>query len=310
MIEFYKSFEGNIRKIEECCPGAWVCVTAPNQDECDRLIRDFSLDPDYIRSSLDEEETSRIETDEGITLIIIDIPHVEKNGDSIVYSTLPVGIIVTKSNVITISLYKNPIISEFEQGVVRGLNTEFKTQFVLRFMLRAASSYLQYLRQIDRLSTHTEQELRRSMNNKDVIKLLDINKSLVYFSTSLKANEVTLEKMMRGRYIKLYEDDQDLLEDLLIETKQAIEMSTIYSNVLAATMDASSSLISNDLNVTMKVLAGITVVVSIPTIISGLYGMNINGGFLPLAQYWWFPCVLSVVIMAGLAYFLHKKNIL
>ncbi len=310
MIEYYKSFEGNIRSIDECCPGAWVCATAPTPEECDYLINTFALEPDFVRSPLDEEETSRIENEDGNTLIIIDIPHVEKNEDSIVYSTMPVGLIVTKTNVITVSLFKNPLIAEFEQGVVRGLNTEFKTQFVLRFMLRAASRYLQYLRQIDRLSTHTEQELRRSMNSKDVIKLLDINKSLVYFSTSLKANEVTLEKMMRGRYIKLYEEDQDLLEDLLIEFKQGIEMTTIYSNVLQATMEASSSLISNDLNVTMKVLAGITVVVSIPTIISGLYGMNIEGGFMPLSQFWWFPCILSVGLMIALAIYLHKKNII
>lgn len=310
MIEYYKSFNGNIRSVDECSAGAWVCVTAPTPEEVDSLIKDFELEPDFVRSPLDEEETSRIEIEDGKTLIIIDIPHVEKDGESVVYTTVPVGVIVTKTNVITISLFSNPLISEFEQGVVRNLNTEFKTQFVLLFMLRVASRYLQHLRQIDRLSSHLEEELRDSLDNKDVLKLLALSKSLVYFSTSLKANEATLEKMMRGRYIKLYEDDQDLLEDLLIEIKQAIEMTTIYSNVLAATREASDSLISNDLNVTMKVLAGITIVVSVPTIISGLYGMNIQNGFLPLAKFWWFPCVLSVAVMLALAYYLHKKKII
>ena len=142
------------------------------------------------------------------------------------------------------------------------------------------------------------------------MKLIDINKSLVYFNTSLKSNEITLEKMMRGRYIKLYEDDQDLLEDVLIEVKQAIEMATIYSTVLAGTMEASSSLISNEVNDIMKVLASITIVISIPTIISGLYGMNIDGGFLPYSEWWWFPCLLSVALMVVCMWYLRKKNML
>lgn len=310
MIEYFKSFDGVIRRVEERSAGVWVCVTAPDKAECDALTADFGLEPDFIRSALDEEETSRIESEDGNTLIIIDIPHVEKSGDSVVYSTVPIGIIVTKENVITVSLREHPLINEFSEGVVRGLNTEFKTQFVLRFILRVAGRYLQHLRQIDRLSTHTEQELRKSMKSKDLIKLLDINKSLVYFSTSLKADAVTLEKMSRGRYLKMYPEDQDLLEDVLIEMRQAIEMATIYTNVLNSMMDASASLISNNLNDIMKVLAGITIVIAVPTVISGLYGMNIEGGFMPFSQWWWFPCLLSVVIMAGVAYVLRRRDML
>ncbi len=310
MIEYFKSFDGVLRRVDELSAGVWVCVTAPDQAECDSLISHFELEPDFIRSALDEEETSRIESEDGNSLIILDIPHVEKSGDSVVYSTMPIGIIVTKANVITVSLRENPLVNEFTEGVVRGLNTEFKTQFVLRFMLRVAGRYLQHLRQIDRLSTHTEQELRKSMKSKDLIKLLDINKSLVYFSTSLKADAATLEKMMRGRYLKMYPEDQELLEDVLIEVRQAIEMATIYTNVLNSMMDASASLISNNLNDIMKVLAGITIVIAVPTVISGLYGMNIDGGFMPFSQWWWFPCLLSVVIMAGVAYVLKRRDML
>ena len=310
MIEYYMTDGSGIHAVDACRPGAWVSVTAPTPSEVQSLISDFDLDPDFIRSSLDEEETSRIESEDNNTLIIIDTPHVEKLGDSVVYSTVPLGIIVAPQNVITVSLRENAIIEEFTEGVVRGLKTEFKTQLVLKIMLRATSRYLQYLRQIDRLSTHVEQEIRKSMRTSELIKLIDINKSLVYFSTSLKANEITLEKMMRGRYIKLYDEDQDLLEDVLIEVRQAIEMATIYSTVLAGTMEASSSLISNDLNVIMKILASITIVISIPTIISGIYGMNIENGYMPFAQWWWFPCVLSIVIMAATAYILHRKNML
>jgi len=310
MIEYFKSSAGNLHRVDECTAGTWVCVTAPDEAECSQLVERFSLERDFVRSPLDEEETSRIESEDGNTLIILDIPHVEKSGDSVVYSTMPIGIIVTKENVLTISLRENPLLNEFAEGVVRGLNTEFKTQFVLKIMLRVAGRYLQHLRQIDRLSSHTEQQLRKSMKSKDLIKLLDINKSLVYFSTSLKADEITLEKMMRGRYLKMYPDDQDLLEDVLIEVRQAIEMSTIYTNVLNSMMDASASLISNNLNDIMRVLAGITIVIAVPTVISGLYGMNIEGGFMPFSQWWWFPCLLSAAVMAGVAYVLKRRNML
>ena len=156
--------------------------------------------------------------------------------------------------------------------MLKGVMTNLKTHFVLHIMLRMATKYLQYLKQIDKISDHVERELRKSMKNQELIQLLDIEKSLVYFSSSLKADEVTLEKIMRGRYIKLYDEDQDLLEDVLIEIKQAIEMSSIYLNILSGTMDAFASVISNNLNIVMKVLASITLIISIPTVISGLYG--------------------------------------
>lgn len=310
MIEYFFSQNGGISQLDECRPGAWINVTDPTQDEVQSLIDSFGLDPDFIRSSLDEEETSHIESEDSNTLIVIDTPHVDKLGDSVVYSTVPLGIIVAAQNVITVSLHENDIINEFSEGIVRGVNTDYKTQFVLKILLRSTTRFLQYLRQIDRLSSHVEQEIRKSMRNSELMKLIDINKSLVYFSTSLKGNEITIEKMSRGRFIKLYEEDQDLLEDVLIEVRQAIEMATIYSTILAGTLDASSSLISNSLNDIMKILASITIVISIPTIISGLYGMNIENGFLPLSRFWWFPCVLSVVVMIATAYILRRKNML
>jgi magnesium transporter len=173
-------------------------------------------------------------------------------------------------------------------------------------MLRVATRFLQHLKQIDKISIQLEKQLRKSMKNKELIQLLDLQKSLVYFSTSLKSDETTIEKMMRGRYIKMYEDDQDILEDVLIEIKQAVEMSNIYLNVLSGTMDAFASVISNNLNIVMKILASITIVISIPNIIAGFYGMNVSG--LPFSQFFWFPVVLSVVLMAGVGYLLYKKD--
>ena len=203
------------------------------------------------------------------------------------------------------ALRENPILNEFSEGLVKDVQTNLKTRFLLHIMLRVSTRYLQYLKQIDKISNFVERELRKSMKNSELIQLMDIQKSLVYFSSSLKGNEITMEKIMRGRIIKLYEDDQDLLEDVLIEVKQAIEMSSIYLNILSGTMDAFASVISNNLNIVMKVLASITLLISIPTVITSMYGMNVEG--LPIPAFW-FPLVLSLGLM-GIAYLiLRKKN--
>ena len=149
--------------------------------------------------------------------------------------------------------------------------------------------------------------LFRSMKNNELIKLLDIEKSLVYFSSSLKANEITIEKIMRGRVIKMYEEDQDLIEDVLVEIRQAIDMSSIYLNILSGTMDAFSSIISNNLNIVMKVLASLTLLSSIPTVVSGIYGMNVD--HLPV-PFFWFPITLSIVCMVVAFIILKKKDML
>lgn len=307
MVNFYKTVNGRIQEIEEYEIGCWVNCIAPDDEEVQYLLNFFDIPPELLRSALDEEESSHIDNEDGTTLIIIDIPVVEKVSKNITYSTMPIGIMITENNVITVSLRENPILSELSEGVVRNVMTSYKTHFVLHIMLRMATKYLQYLKQIDKISNRIERELRKSAKNKELNQLLDIEKSLVYFSSSLKSNEITLEKIMRGRYIKLYEEDQDLLEDVLIEIKQAVDMAAIYLNILNGTLDVFASIISNNLNVVMKILASLTLIVSVPTVISGLYGMNIEGG-LPFDNFWWFPIVLSAVLMFIMYLILKKKD--
>lgn len=307
MISYYKTINGRIQEIEAYEPGCWINCIEPEGEEVASLIKDFNIEPDFFRASLDEEESSHIDHENGVTLIIIDIPAVEKFDKSIRYTTMPIGIMITEKNVITVSLRDNPILSEFSEGVVKDVLTNYKTQFVFHIMLRVATKYLQYLKQIDKISDHVEQQMKKSMKNQEIIQLFEIQKSLVYFSSSLKADEITLEKLMRGRHIKLYDDDQDLLEDVLIEIKQAIEMVGIHLNIMSGTMDTFASVINNNLNMVMKVLASLTLIVSIPTVVSGLYGMNINGG-LPFDEFWWFPLLLSAVMMFIAYLILKKKN--
>lgn len=310
MLKYYKTINNAITEIENIEDGCWVSAISPTESEISQLQSKLSLDRDFIRSALDEEETSRIETEENQTLIVLDYPVAEKTNDSdetISYYTIPMGIILTQENVITVCLKENAIIDDFAKGVVKGVQTQFKTRFIFYILLRIATRYLQYLKQIDKLSNHVENQLHKSMKNKELIQLLGLEKSLVYFSTSLKATETVLEKILRGRVIKLYDEDQDLLEDVLIEVKQAIEMSNIYSNILSGTMDAFASVISNNLNIVMKVLTIITIVMSIPTMVFSFYGMNLAEGQLPL-PYTWFTLSLAAFLAVAAAIILTKSK--
>lgn len=309
MLKFFKTNNGKMCRIDQLEDGCWVSAVAPTAEEISYLTQTMLLDRDFVKSSLDEEESSRIDVEDSQTFVIVDIPYQEEEEsmteDGVAYYTLPMGIIITERNIITICQKETALIDEFENGMIKNVQTNLKTRFLLTILLRVAVRFLQYLKQIDKLSHMVEQHLHKSMKNKELIQLLTLEKSLVYFSTSLKSNEVTLEKILRGRYIKLYEEDQDLLEDVLIEIKQAIEMSNIYSNILSGTMDAFASIISNNLNIVMKVLTSITIVMSVPTIVSSFYGMNVSGMPFPV---FWVPLVLSVVGMIIVAIILVKKN--
>ncbi|MEA5012297.1 MAG: magnesium transporter CorA family protein [Angelakisella sp.] len=308
MLNIYKTENNRLEHLETLCDGCWISVVNPTQQEIEYLTGELALDADFVRSSLDEEESSRIESEEEQTLVIVDLPTAERQDENtILYSTLPMGIILTPQYVVTISTRPHQIITEMAEGMVKNITTHLRTRFLLSLLFRIATRYLTYLKQIDKISSYTERQLHKSMKNKELIQLLGLEKSLVYFSTSLKGNEITLEKILRGRIIKLYEEDQDLLEDVLVEIKQAIEMCNIYTNILSGTMDAFASIISNNLNIVMKVLAAITIVMSIPTILSSFYGMNIAGG-MPLDQFWWFPVALSVVLSLIAAIILIKKD--
>ncbi len=300
MVKYYRTVEGKVCEIENLEPGCWVSVVTPTETEISDLEEDLNIDRDYIRAALDEEEPSRIESDDGVTLIVVDYPVAEKDNDpdgTLLYSTTPMSIIITEKNVITVSAKENVVLDELAKGVVKGIQFNLRTRFVFTILLRIAARYLQYLKQIDKISNYVEGKMYRSMLNKGLIQLFGLEKSLVYFSTSLKSNEAVLEKLMRGRFIKLYEEDQDLLDDVIIEVKQAIEMTDIYSNILSRTMDAFSSIINNNLNIVMKRMTTITIIIALPTIVFSFYGMNLNenAGGLPLANLW-FPLVLSLVL--------------
>ncbi len=275
MIQIYKTVENELLTLNTTEDGIWVNLVNPTFSEIKEISEKFNIETNDLKAALDKEERARIETEENYFVFLVDVPIIEKDSNSEIYSTIPLGIILSKTFIITVCTKELPLLNEFINKKVRGFFTFKKTRFILQILHKNASYFLRYLRLIDRKSNQIEEELHKSMKNKELINLLALEKSLVYFSTSLRANEIVLEKMLRLENIKKYPDDKDLLEDVIIENKQAIEMSNIYSKILSETRDAFSSIISNNLNIVMKFLTSITIVMSIPTIIASFYGMNV-----------------------------------
>lgn len=310
MIEIFKTYEEGIQKIDKIEEGCWIALTNPTASEVLEISESCQIDINDLRAPLDEEERSRIEVEDNYTLILVDIPSMEERNGKKRYVTIPLAIIVAQEVIITICLEETSILKSFMDGRIREFFTFKKTRFILQILYRNASVYLQYLRIIDRKSEEIEHKLHQSTKNRELIELLELEKSLVYFTTSLRSNEVVLEKLLKSDGIKQYPEDTELLEDVIIENKQAIEMANIYSGILSGTMDAFASVISNNLNIVMKFLATVTIVLSIPTMIASFYGMNFDNIPLGHSPYGFYIITVGALIVTALiAYFFAKKDL-
>lgn len=310
MLDIFKTIGDTLFTLEEIEDGAWINLVDPTADEIDFIERELGVDKDFLKAALDEEESARLEVENDQVLILVDTPYVEKTDDHIIYETLPMGIILTKNNIVTVCLKSSIVLDQFEKNSIRSFATYKKYRFLYQILYKNAQRYLLYLRQIDRMSNYVEKQLHKSMKNKELIQLLDLEKSLVYITTALKANEIVLEKIMKTDIIKKYADDEDLLEDVIIENKQAIEMATIYSGILSGMMDAFASVISNNLNIVMKLLTTITILMAIPTMFASFYGMNVIN--IPLSQSpygFWIVIGISIITSGIVGFILAKKNL-
>lgn len=312
MIQIFKTEEGIVHQMDERLPNSWIAMTNPTATEILEISDAYQIDPDHLRAPMDEEERSRIEAEDEYTLILVDIPAMEERNEKDWYVTIPLGIVMTKDMIITVCLEETPILSAFMDGRVRDFHTFMKTRFILQILYKNATLYLQYLRIIDKKSEAIEQKLHQSQRNRELIELQELEKSLLYFTTSLRSNEVVLEKLMKSERIKKYPEDTDLLEDVIIENKQAIEMANIYSGILGGTMDVFASVISNNLNIVMKFLTTITIVMSIPTMVASFYGMNVSPVGMPFATHpQGFSIVLGFTLLLTLivAWIFSKKDL-
>jgi len=301
--------------------GVWVNLVNPSQEELITVSAQTGLSLELLQAALDEEERPRIESGDGEILVLIAVPITEGTNGSLLYDTIPLGIVINHRALVTVSLQETPIMEYFEANPRASFATFKKTRFLLQILLRTATLYLRYLREIDKKTNAIEEELQRSLRNAELIRLLNLEKSLVYFTTALRSNEIVMEKLLRSKLLRpkdgatnqvlaMYPEDQELLEDVITENKQAIEMCQIYSSILSGLMDAFASVISNNLNIVMKFLTSVTILLTLPTLVTSFYGMNVA---LPLQSYpWAYLAVLggSAGLTGLAAVFLAKRNML
>ena len=274
MLRIYKTTEKGLETIETMANGAWVNVISPTPEEIEKLIN-WGLEMDYINYCLDQDEMPRMERDEDYTFILLRIPIHQAESD-IPYNTVPLGIMILGNKIITICRYESDIFRPLINGKHRHLKTGKRYRLALYIFLETAARYLNLLREITRATELVEDRLQKSTQNRELLELLKYQKSLTYFATALRSNEVMMERVQRTQLFNYYEEDQDLLEDVLTENQQAIQMTNINTEILASMMDAFASIISNNLNVVLKALAAITIIFNVPTIVASFYGMNVS----------------------------------
>lgn len=313
MLKMYKTdFEtGKFAETKEFERGTWINLVNPSEKEINLVCEKLNITSEFIKYPLDYEEKARIDAEDDITLFIIDVPYTETVKEEKIYTTMPLGMIIVRDDFfITVSLNKASILEDFEKGRVKSFFTYKKTRFILQILYANSSAFLSNLKQINKETEIAEYVLQKSMKNKELIKLLNLEKGLVYITTSLRSNELVMEKTLKGRIIKLYEEDEDILDDAIIENKQAIEMSKIYSDILNGTMDAYASIISNNLNSVMKFLTSVTIVLSLPTMIASFWGMNVDLPFSHNAYGFVIILTISLVIAIITSWWLKKRDML
>lgn len=302
---------GEFNQIKQIRKGCWIDLVKPNTEEIKMLTTSLKVDTSFIAYILDDEEQPRIDidADNGIKMIFVDVPIKEKKH---VISTIPLAILIIKEDyIVTISLEESEVLKDFKMEKVKEFFTYKKSRFTIQILYRTATLYLRYLRSINKEIEKAEMKMLKATNNQDLANLLNIEKSLVYITTSLKSNEIVLERILKGNVISFYEEDAELLEDAIVENKQCIEMANLYREILSSTTDSFATIISNNLNTIMKFLAGITIVFSIPTMVASFMGMNVPFGEFGESPYaFLFLVFISLVLSLVVAYILKKKNML
>lgn len=310
MVSIFKSLvDGKnpvlVEKIEKGC---WINLINPSDNEVEFVSQQTGIDEEILKTALDEEETAQLDREDGVTMLVMDIPYIEDADEWYTYNTVPLGIAFNEDYFVTVSLQENIIFNDFQVGRIRNFKTENKVKFLLQILSSTAQKFLQYLRHIDKTNLRIQAKLYKSMKNKELLQLLDLEKSLVYFSTSLRANSNILKKVMKFEEFRNDEDYQEYLEDVMLEYNQAVEMCNIYRDIMSGTMDAFASIISNNINVVMKVLTIITIILTVPTLIASLWGMNVPVPFAENSAGFWIVIAVSILVTILVSIIIIKKT--
>ena len=313
MMKIYRTQDKQLTRATDFTEGVWVCMTAPTQEEVREVAATLDIEQADLQAALDPEESARIALEDGYTVILVDIPVKPAGQEEGIYTTVPLGILLTQDLIITVCSVETAVLGDFAACRVRGFSTRKKMRFVYQILYRAATLYQQELRLIDRRRQSIEKNLTGTLRDSDLMELHGLESSLVYFATSLRANLTVLDRLTRYKRLEQYPDDRELLDDVIVEIRQAIEMTGIYRDDIKGTRELFSSILDNRLNNAMKYLTSITLIMAVPTVISGLYGMNVNLDGMPFANsFWGFTIVCGIIVAVCLvsAWILHKKHML
>ena len=313
MVKYYRTDDRRIHEEETIDNGVWIHMVDPSVEESQRIADILDVDVADIRAALDEEESSRIELEDGYTLILIDVPSTEIRHKKVMYTTIPLGIILTQDVIVTVCTEDLPVLQAFINNRVKEFSTKKKLRFVYQILYRTSVVYQGNLRTIDKKRTEIEERIENDTREDDLIALHELESTLVYFATSLRANSVVLDRLTRYKRLEQYPEDKELLDDVIVENKQAIEMTVIYRDIINGTRELMSSVLDNRMNSVMKTLTSITLIMAVPTVISGIYGMNVNAEGVPLANSpFGFAaiCLLMVVVCVVMLTFLKKRKML
>lgn len=305
MIEILKTDNGTLRHLDAVESGCWVNVCVPNSREVKWLADNLGIDGDFIDAMLDRDEISRIDKNEDASqaLVVVDYPAAEDLDDKAnpsleQFDTQPISILLIENPSVVVTLTNAPcsIVEKLKSDRKLSIATGKRTRFLLDVLLEVSQSYIDALRVLEKQTMALERKMRKKQNNEGLMSMLGIEKSLLYMSTSLKSSAPTLQAIKNGQFVKLFEEDEELLNDVIVEYRQASEMCSIYTDVITRAMDAFSGVVSNNVNASMGVLTTITLLLSIPTVVFSFYGMNTN--LLPMSDSWVFPMLLSVALAA------------
>ena len=313
MVKYYKTDDRQIHEEEKIQNGVWIQMVNPSVAEGQMIADALNVDIEDVLAALDEEEISRIELQDGYTLILVDIPSIEIRHDKESYTTIPLGIILTADEIITICTEDTPVLQAFLNNRVKEFSTKKKLRFVYQILYRVSVLYQSDLRIIDKMRTEIEERVGDDTEEEDLVALHELESTLVYFATSLRANGNVLDRLTRYKRLEQYPEDKELLGDVIVENKQAIEMTSIYRDIINGTRELMSSVIDNRLNNVMKYLTSITIVMAIPTVISGMYGMNVDGNGMPFANSvagFGIVCLITLLVCIITMFVLRKKKML
>lgn len=313
MLGRYITNDGILTEIKDYREGMWINLVAPSQEEISEISFKYNIDIADLRAALDEEESSRVDANDDYVQILFDIPTTEIRHNQEAYTTIPLGVIWSDTAIITVCSKESPVISHFIMSTPKDFSTKKKVRFTYQMLMRTCMTYQAYLRNIDRKRLEIEETIGGATEDSEIITLHEMESNLVYFDTSLRANRMVLDRLTRYSKVKKYDEDRELIDDVIVENQQAIEMTQIYRDIIQGTRELMSTVIDNRLNNIMKYLAAITIVMAIPTIISGIYGMNVSGRWMPLSDTPYgfaIICGIIAVVCLIVAFILKKRKML